>query len=225
MAKTNYLPRADKDRAVWLNNFAGKFSTNAIALGFVAADVTSVTNDDTMFTYLINLVETFTTAKEQRVDYKNLIKDGPLGQVAGAFPVAPSVPAAPTAVAAGIFPRIAQLVQRIKNSPTYTDAIGKDLGIIGAEQLTDFTVMKPALKLVYRGGQVEVQWTKGDANAIHIEADRGTGTWQFLAIDTVPNYTDTTPITAAANWKYRAMYLVNDALVGQWSDVATITVG
>ena len=70
---------------------------------------------------------------------------------------------------------------------------------------------------------MEVQWTKGDADSIRIESDKGTG-WQFLAIDSVPHYTDTTPITIAATWKYRAMYIVADELVGQWSDVASIGV-
>jgi|GEM_PF-4380811 len=73
------------------------------------------------------------------------------------------------------------------------------------------------------GGQVEVQWLKGDADAIRIESDKGTG-WQFLAVNSVPHYTDTTAITAPATWKYRAMYLVSDELVGQWSDVASIAV-
>jgi hypothetical protein len=72
MAKTNYLPRADKDRVVWLNNFSVKFATSAVGLGFTAADVTSVSNDTAMFAYLVNQVEIYTSAKEQRVDYKNL---------------------------------------------------------------------------------------------------------------------------------------------------------
>jgi len=224
MPKDHYLPSADKDRAIWLNNFASKFSTASVGLGFVAADVTSVNNDAAMFTYLINLVETFTTAKEQRVNYKNLIKNGPLGSPGGALPVAPVVPAAPTAVAPGIFARIGQLVQRIKNSPTYTEAIGRDLGVIGAEQTMDTVIIKPVVKLVFKGGHVEVQWTKGDADALHIETDKGTG-WQFLAVDTVPHYTDTTAIAAPGVWKYRAMYIVNDERVGQWSDVVSITVG
>jgi hypothetical protein len=191
----------------------------------LAADVTSVNNDATMFTYLVNLVETFTTAKEQRVQYKNLIKDGPLGKVSGAVPTAPTVAAAPAAVASGIFPRIAQLVQRIKNSPTYNEGIGRDLGIIGADQSADSVMFKPVLKLLMKGGQVEIQWIKGNADAIYIETDKGTGTWSFLAVDTVPHYTDATPITAIGHWKYRAIYLVTDERVGQWSDVASITVG
>ncbi len=225
MAKDHYLPRADKDRVVWLNNFSTKFGTSAVPLGFVAADVTSVNNDGALFNYLVNQVEVFTSAKENRVNYKNLIKDGPLGAVAGPAPTVPVVPAAPTGVAAGIFPRIAQLVQRIKNSPTYTEALGKDLGIIGAEQTTHKTEMKPVLKLVLKGGQIEVQWVKGDADAIHLETDKSNGKWELLAVDTVPHYTDTTPITTPSTWKYRAIYVINDEMVGQWSDVTSIAVG
>jgi hypothetical protein len=176
-----------------------------------------------MFAYLVNQVEIYTSAKEQRVDYKNLIKDGPIGTPGGALPVAPAAGTVPAVVAPGIFPRLAQQVQRIKNSPTYTDAIGKDLGIIGAQVTVDTATMKPSLGLVIKGGQVEVQWTKGDADSIRIESDKGSG-WQFLSIDSVPHYTDTTPITAPATWKYRAMYIVADELVGQWSDVASIGV-
>jgi hypothetical protein len=73
-------------------------------------------------------------------------------------------------------------------------------------------------------GQVEIQWVKGDSDGVRIEVDRGTSTWTFLAVDTVPHYTDTAPITAAANWKYRAMYIIADEPVGQWSDVASIAV-
>ena len=223
MAKSSYLPRTDKDRVVWLNNFSSKFAQVATGLGFVAADVTSVNNDAAMFSYLINQVEVYTTAKEQRVDYKNLIKEGPLGTPGGPLPVAPAAGTVPTVVLPGIFARISQLVPRIKNSTTYTDAIGKDLGIIGAQQTFDPALMKPVLKLAMMGGQVEVQWIKSEADALRIETDKGNG-WQLLAIDTVPHYTDTTPITAPAVWRYRAMYQIADELVGQWSDVSSITV-
>ena len=46
-----------------------------------------------------------------------------------------------------------------------------------------------------------------------------------MAIDTVPHYTDTTPITTPATWKYRAIYLVDDERVGTWSDIMSVTVG
>ena len=224
MAKSNYLPRAEKDRVVWFNNFSDKFSKAATGLGFIVADVTSVTNDAAMFAFLITCVEMYTTAKEQCVDYKNLISTGSIGSMGGPVPPPLAPGATPTEVAPGIFPRLSKLVDRIKASTTYTDAIAKDLGIIGAQQTVDTATLKPLLKLVMKGGQVEVQWIKGDADAIRIETEKGAGTWQFLAVDTVPHYTDTTPITAPATWKYRAMYIISDELVGQWSDIASIAV-
>jgi hypothetical protein len=83
--------------------------------------------------------------------------------------------------------------------------------------------MKPTLRLSITGGQVEVQWNKGMADAVRIETDKGAG-WQFLAVDTVPDYLDTTPNTTPAVWKYRAMYIIADELVGQMSDVVSINV-
>jgi len=224
MSKGPYVPKSDQDKVTWLNNFANKFAGYAAMFGFTPADVTSVNNDATMFAWLIALVETFTSAKEERVNYKNLIRSGVIGSAVGALPTAPVVPASPTTVGAGVFPRIAKIVQQIKGKSNYTDAIGKDLGIIGAEQVIDHPNMKPVLALVLKGGQVEVQWKKGDSDGVRIETDKGTG-WQFIGIDTVPHFTDTTAITAPGTWKYRAMYFISDEPVGQWSDVATISVG
>jgi hypothetical protein len=223
--KEYYLPRADNDKNVWINNLNSKLGTYAATLGLSAADITALNNDTLMFTYLINVTEIITNYKKLRVDHKNLLRDGPIGAAGGAMPAAPALPSVPTAVAPGIFPRVTQLVQRIKTNANYTEAIGKDLGIVGSQQMMNATEMKPTIKLVFKGGQVEVQWVKGDADAIRIETDKGTGTWQFLAVDTIPHYTDTAAITGPAVWKYRAMYLLNDELVGQWSDMVSIAVG
>ncbi len=223
MSKTGYLPTAEKDRVVWFDNFSDKFGKVAASLGFTSAEVASVANDAAMYSYLIICVAMYTTAKEQCVDYKNLISKGPIGATGSPVPAPPTSGTVPTEVAPGILPRLARLVERIKTSPAYTESIGKDMGIIGAQQTVDPATMKPTLKLMFKGGQVEIQWVKGEADAIRIESDKGTG-WQFLAVDSVPHYTDTTPITGPATWKYRAMYIISDEPVGQWSDVASMAV-
>ena len=47
----------------------------------------------------------------------------------------------------------------------------------------------------------------------------------LLALDTRPNYIDTTPMPAtSAKWKYRASYTHDAQRIGQWSNVAEITV-
>jgi hypothetical protein len=86
---------------------------------------------------------------------------------------------------------------------------------------------KPELTLsLVQGGQVLVGWKRQGMDALRIEVDRGQG-WQFLAIDTVPDYLDTAPLPAAgqsAVWKYRAIYLLDDQPAGQWSDPASLAV-
>lgn len=107
--------------------------------------------------------------------------------------------------------------------------------------------MKPVLTLSNKCGQLEVQWKKGEADAIRIEVDRGHGKgfqlltidnfkrsnykylpdgkgFQLLTIGSIPNYTDLAAITKKGTWKYRAIYLLADKLIGRWSDEVSITI-
>ena len=71
-----------------------------------------------------------------------------------------------------------------------------------------------------------IGWTKHGMDGIELQVDRGTG-FVFLAIDTLPGYTDTASMPAAgqsALWKYKAIYHQGDDRVGQWSDVVSIPV-
>lgn len=145
----------------------------------------------------------------------------------GPLPAAPTLGTAPALVAPGIFPRVSSLCARIKKHPGYTDAIGQDLDIIGAEQSFDPNTLKPAIKLELRAGRPWVLWTKGHATALEIWVDRGTGTFAQLAMDTEPDYADTAALPApgqSALWKYKAIYRIGDEQVGQWSDVVSQTV-
>jgi len=145
----------------------------------------------------------------------------------GAKTTPPTLAPAPAEVAADIFGRIAALAARIKKHPGYTESIGQDLSIIGAEQTIDFENLKPVLKLSLKAGHPNVGWTKQALDAVEIWVDRGSGTFAFLAIDTVPDYLDTASLPApgaSAVWKYKAIYRLSDEQVGQWSDVAAIIV-
>ena len=62
---------------------------------------------------------------------------------------------------------------------------------------------------------------------LEIQVDRADGKgWGFLTYDTTPNYTDTAPLPATPlKWKYRGMFRVADAPVGQWSNEVSVMVG
>ena len=224
--KKSYLPLNDKERAVWFKNFSVKLAPLATSLGLSASDVTAINNDSAYFSYCVDTAEMYKAEASERNRYKNILRDGPIGSSLGPYPSTPTIPTPPTVVQAGVFARLRLIVQRIKNHTNYTEAIGMDLGIIGAEDIWNPDDLKPVLKLAIKGGHVEVQWTKGHADAICIEKLVGTATaFSFLAINLKPNFIDRTPITEAAVWKYRAIYILNDEPVGHYSDICQIAVG
>jgi len=152
-----------------------------------------------------------------------------VGSASAALP-GPAAPAVvpPPAVPANIFGRASALAARIKKHPNYTEAMGQDLGIIGAEQVVDYHSLKPILDLTLQAGRPNIGWTKQGTDGLELQVDRGdTKGFVFLAFDTVPDYLDTAPLPASgasAVWKYKGIYRVSDEQTGQWSDVSSISV-
>ena len=64
-----------------------------------------------------------------------------------------------------------------------------------------------------------------DMIELRVDRDDGRGP-VFLANDTTPGYTDSTPFHAKpTKWTYTAIFWLNDRAVGQWSNPVSITVG
>ncbi|MDD5036976.1 MAG: hypothetical protein PHE55_19795 [Methylococcaceae bacterium] len=228
MAKNYYLPKDDSGKADRLDHFAAKLPQYATLLEISAADVTAVQADAANFRYDLQAQQRSQAYAQQWTAHKNLLRDG--GVDSATPPPALILPTpAPAPVAPGVIPRFTALAARIKNHKKYTLAIGQDLGIIGAEQTIDPGAWKPVLGIKTEAGHPIVTWTKGDAEALEIWVDRGDGSgFVFLSIDLKPDYPDTHPLPTpgtSAVWRYRAIYRLNDAQVGQWSDVISVTVG
>jgi hypothetical protein len=124
---------------------------------------------------------------------------------------------------------IRKAVKRMKSQPSYTAAIGKELMIVGAEFLVEWSKAKPTLKLKIDGKKVVVDFDKAHSDGVAIYCRRqGETDFSFLAIDTRPPYYDThenSDKSKAEKREYYAFYIMNDEEVGQRSDVAIIAVG
>ena len=113
-----------------------------------------------------------------------------------------------------IFGRFRKLVQTIKNNPNYTETIGDNLGITGAEpptggMATSRAEMKPTVTQTLQSGHPRLKWKKNKMQGVKIMVDRGTGTFAMLAIDTKTYYLDTfalPAVGASAVWKYMFIY-------------------
>ena len=114
---------------------------------------------------------------------------------------------------------LSYLTTALKENNACTDSICSDLGIIGSEDgAPDYTTLTPTIS----GNKVEIGWCwQGHGKFLdqcELQVDRGTG-WQVLTFDTTPF-----PATLT-QWKYRAIYRVDDAQVGQWSAEVSIAIG
>jgi len=80
----------------------------------------------------------------------------------------------------------------------------------------------------FQAGKPTIEWKKGDSDGIQLIVDRGDGNgYHWLANDSTPDYPDTEPLPPlgqSATWKYKAIYLLDDEQVGQWSDELVVTV-
>ena len=230
MSTTNpYLPNADTDRVIWLNNFNAKLPGYATALNITTAELASVNDDTAMFAYIVNLSNIYKQTSQNVVAFKNLLKRqaanaGPLG----AIPSLPPIGTAPTAVPAGVFDRISKLVARIKNSTNYTTSIGQDLNIIAPATVIDTATMQPALKVTLNAGRPHIKWAKGNADAMDLYVDRqDSAGFVFLGRFINPEYIDvfnlpsTTPL---AQWDYKGMYVIGNSQVGLYSAEESVVV-
>ncbi len=229
MAKNYFIPRADADKQLWLQNFAAKLPTYAVKYEILAADVTDTQKGSAYFSYWLNYQNQFNEFAKKVTQFKTELRDGITSGGAGVPPSAPVFGAAPAAVDPGVFKRVTSIASVIKSKMVYTEADGKDMGIEGTEAAApDMNAAKPMIQVhLVAGGHPEIVWKKAGMDGIDIYVDRGAGQFQFLAVDSFPNYTDTAPLPAvgaSAIWKYRCIYRFDDAQAGEWSDVTSITV-
>jgi hypothetical protein len=236
MSKEFYLPDDDNGKEAWLNNFAAKLPTYATTLGLAAATITQTEADATNFTAGMTALTAYKKYAKNITAYKNHLRDGDVNNTPiGTLADPPDLPAFSASIIGNIFGRNRKLVNTLKNNANYTLAIGQNLGIEGTEENTGgpatqkSAAEKPILTIVLQsGGHPLVKWTKGINTSLKIMVDRGTGVFGFLAIDTHPDYLDTAPlpvIGTSAIWKYMAIYLdSDDDEIGQWSEVAQVTV-
>jgi hypothetical protein len=233
MAKQYYLPTNDEGKAALFEHFRDHIAEYAATLGLNGSsgslhpDLVPQAADATYFRWLISQCGASRGYASSLTAWKDALRDD-TELPNGSQPVAPAH-TPPPAVPPGIVLRFQALVRAIKGHKNYTVAIGEALRIEGDEPVPlDRASARPDLtgaKVV--GDRVRIPWVKGSFDGVCIEADRGDGKgWQFLAIDTRPDYADSEPFPAGGGvWKYRAIYLMDDQKVGQWSAVVSVRVG
>jgi hypothetical protein len=228
MEKKFYLPDADTEREVWLTNFQAGYAALALitAWGITAPQLLSVLNDTNAFRYSLVLLEAAKVFSKTCNVSKGLLNIGASTAIPQAFPVFIPPAGAPTPVPPGIFQRITLLAGQLKKNPLYTETIGTNLKIIGADIVIDMSTAQPVLSLSLEGGLIHAKYIRGHAEGIFLYCLRGTETaFTLVAMITKTTYVDSRPnlfVGQAEKRQYRAFFMVGDVAVGIESAVFSI---
>ena len=234
MKRQNYYPSRIGDQANWHDNFATKIGNHATNLTLDPAEVTARVADAKWCHYVLGTwltaVRAFSPSTTDAVD---LVLTG--------VPDAENNPAAlPTFTApalGGVVPqppgallRIFNFIAQIKRKASFTDVIGSDLRVIGSE-FTEKNLPKLTARVIQGTTHqvVRLNFAKYTHQGVYFESRRGVGgTWEFLTIDTEDPYVDERPLLTASQpevREYRARFWDKGTPNGEWTDVATVTVG
>lgn len=230
MKRQNYYPSRIGDQVIWLDNFALKLPTHGPTVSVSAGDITAAVNDAKWAKYVLGswltAVRAFAPSTTDAVD-DVLVGIGPDPVVLPTF-VTPGLPAGVTAALPGALTRLFALIGQMKLDGAYTEAIGTDLGIVGAQQ-TEKPLPKVTAHVEQGAGCqcVRLVFAKYTHMGVYSESRRSTGDWQFLAIDTESPYLDERPLLVTAQpevREYRMRFWDKGTPNGDWTDVVKVTV-
>lgn len=225
---SRWFPTALQDRAAWFDNFSVQFSAVATGLGFTAAEVAAVQDDNNCFQGVASGAVALDAYASAVRNYRKTVTEGSIGEPTPAFPASPVI-VPPELVATGMFQRLDELVARIRVAPNYTPEIGALLGIIPASPSRPAPEdMQPELKVsTLPGSVVQVKFVRGGTNGIVVETNLdNSGTWNSVgvyaaspAVIVVPANAQNLPRAV----QIRARYVEGNSAVGQFSDITTVS--
>ncbi len=220
MTNSSFMPRSDEGKAGLLEHLALLLPELAKILGLSDADMAQLKIDSVGFRYALKRLRLSESRLHNWTACKNQLRDGGTGN--NDWPDSMTEDAdLPPVPPPGVILRLSTMVASIKASKNYTEAIGQALRLIGTRHVVTADSWEPDLDIQNKAGHPALDWTKGDASALEIWADRGDGKgFVFFTISTKAGITDNTPLPASlTTWKYKAIYRLQDEQVGTWSKV------
>jgi hypothetical protein len=220
---------------VLLSRLATKLPNYATALGVTPAELTQLSADSAMLTYLAHLADAARTFSPSVTAYRDTLISG-AEQAVGPIPVFAAPVSPPATVPGGIIPRTRRLLQKVRASASYTEAIAADLGLpTGTETAspTPAPTIRPEVTGTHAvflpGVGVSIPWVKAGHSGVRVTGQRGaeSALWESLGDDLYSPFIDKRPSLTPGQpetRRYRFQYKDGDEVIGQLSDIIVVTV-
>lgn len=223
------IPNSNRGRLAWAENMELRLPSFGAELGFSAEQIDAVIADCRMMRFVIlNAWEAKTHSKVAN-NYKRAILGNRKTKAALSPPPAFTPIELPDVITmSGVLKRLQNAAALMKLSANYSSIIGEQLRIVsskGASFSPDAGKPKAKSKALINS-VVRLDWIKGKFHGVFVESQRGgETTWTRLDTDTRSPYIDARPPLEAGKpeeRRYRLRYLLNDKLVGEWSDTIIV---
>jgi hypothetical protein len=135
--------KSDSEFVLQLNTASAKIDAHSADLNMDAAEVGSLKADAKYCQWVLSVSDAVETYSQAVNKYKDILFGKIKGQPLGTFPPVPTLPAAPTAVAADARKRITDMVQDWKRETAFNDAAAEDLGVLAPVNPSDPDTAKP----------------------------------------------------------------------------------
>jgi hypothetical protein len=200
----SYFPTSDPKLQLFVTNYKEKIPNHATPLGMTPAEVQEdQANCDAVAAAINNVND-----KRQMLNSALTARDEVIAMQGGALRAS---------------------ISRHKTATSYTDAIGEDLAIVGHATTIDTAGYKAQISTELFGGQIRVKFKKKSADGVNLyHRKKGTANWSFLARATKSPFQHHLVLevsTQPEHWEYRAFGVINDAEIGQASDIVEIIFG
>lgn len=227
MHKSHPLPADNAGLAELLEHLATRLPPHAARLGLRSEELAALQKDAAAFRFIIDFGGQLGASLRAATAYLEVLQHGGAAATLP-FPSLPAWPASPPLpVPPGILPRLQDLIARIQAAPHYTAEIGRELHLAGNAPPQGCDDWQPVIEIRLDDGHPTLCWSKDKAEALEIWVEREAGSgFSFFAISTIPQLTDPSPRpVTGAQWRYKAIYRLDNKPVGQWSEVHSVAVG
>jgi hypothetical protein len=200
----DYVPGQDAVKLTWVQNIEDKLASHATELGLAATDVTA------QKAKLTGVRKAITDKAAAQANAKKVVKES-------------------DKIVDDTIKELRTTIQGWKRLPTYTDAIGADLQIVGTDSGFDPKTFKTTLTAATYPGRVEIGFVKGGTEGVNVYTRlKGQTSWLKLSFDAHPPYVDNRPLAVAnapEHREYMAIGVIDDAEIGQSSDIIEVVYG
>lgn len=223
----DYLPKREGDLVIWFNDHAAGVQTHGTTVGMSAAEKAQTLTDAATVEHAVEGRQLIDTDREEWTAYKDILLYAPLNTPLPGTPTDANKGTLGLGALAAIIARTRQMVERIKNHPAYTEAIGADLGVIAPAPPPPGLESPDLEGEALTGFQVRLTWAMLGHDSVEIQSKRGSEPgFTMITIDTNSPYIDARdPLVAnqPEDRQYRAQYRDDDNPNGPWSPIITVT--